>query len=114
MFGNCAFYTVYDGSTTLICRFISGRNLPRYAVLIKACEMLAERAASGAEPGEPITNSEPERFCPKCGRPFISGTKMCPFCRSKKEVYKKLWGLTKGLRLMLMFPLVVAVFFRRV
>jgi len=35
---------------------------------------------------------------------------MCPFCRSKKEVYKKLWGLTKGLRLMLMFPMVVAAF----
>lgn len=110
MYGNCAFYTVYDGSTTLICRFISGRNLPRYSVLIKACGMLAERAAKHEAPGEPVTNSEPERFCPKCGRPFIHGTKMCPFCRSKKEVYKKLWGLTKGLRLMLMFPLVVAVF----
>ncbi|MGM9652202.1 MAG: ATP-binding cassette domain-containing protein [Eubacteriales bacterium] len=110
MYGNCAFYTVYDGSTTMICRFISGRNLPRYSVLIKACEMLAERAAKHEKPGEPITNSEPERFCPKCGRPFIKGTMMCPFCRSKKEVYKKLWGLTKGLRLMLMFPLVVAVF----
>ncbi len=110
MYGNCAFYTVYDGSVTLICRFISGRNLPRYTVLVKACELLAERAAAGAHPGEPLTNSEPERFCPKCGRPFIKGTKMCPFCRSKKEVYKKLWGLTKGLRLMLMFPLLVAVF----
>jgi len=110
MFGNCAFYAVYDGSATLICRFISGRNLPRYSVMIKACQLLADRAKEGAAPGEPLTNSEPERFCPKCGRPFISGTKMCPFCRSKKEVYKKLWGLTKGLRLMLMFPLLVAVF----
>ncbi|MBQ4044801.1 MAG: ABC transporter ATP-binding protein, partial [Clostridia bacterium] len=110
MYGNCAFYAVYDGSATLICRFISGRNLPRYSVMIKACQLLADRAKEGAAPGEPLTNSEPERFCPKCGRPFISGTKMCPFCRSKKEVYKKLWGLTKGLRLMLMFPLLVAVF----
>ncbi len=110
MYGNCSFYAVYDGSSTLICRFISGRNLPRYTVLVKACSLLAERAAAGAHPGEPLTNSEPERFCSKCGRPFISGTKMCPFCRSKKEVYLKLWGLTKGLRLMLMFPLLVAVF----
>jgi len=110
MYGNCAFYGVVDGSTTMICRFISGRNLPRYSVLVKACELLAERAAAGERPGDPLTNSEPERFCPKCGRPFIHGTMMCPFCRSKKEVYKKLWGLTKGLRLMLMFPLLVAVF----
>jgi len=49
-------------------------------------------------------------ICPKCGRPFVRGTMMCPFCRSKKEVYKKLWGLTKGLRLMLLFPLIVAAF----
>ena len=110
MYGNCAFYAVYDGSATLVCRFISGRNLPRYSVMIKACQILADRARENADPGAPLTNSEPERFCPKCGRPFISGTKMCPFCRSKKEVYKKLWGLTKGLRLMLMFPLLVAVF----
>lgn len=110
MYGNCAFYTVYDGSTTLICRFISGRNLPRYTLLVNACTLLAERAAAKEAPGEPLTNNEPERFCPKCGRPFVRGTSLCPFCRSKKEVYLKLWGLTKGLRLMLMFPLIVAAF----
>ncbi len=110
MYGNCAFYTVYDGSTTLICRFISGRNLPRYTLLVNACTLLAERAVAKEAPGEPLTNGEPEKFCPKCGRPFVRGTSLCPFCRSKKEVYLKLWGLTKGLRLMLMFPLIVAVF----
>lgn len=110
MYGNCAFFAVYDGSATLVCRFISGRNLARYSVMIKACELLAERAAAGEKPGAPLTNSEEERFCPKCGRPFIRGTMMCPFCQDKKEVYRKLWGLTKGLRLMLFFPLIVAVF----
>lgn len=110
LYGNCTFLTVYDGSPTVICRFISGRNLPRYSVLVKACDLLAQRAAAGEKPGDPLTNGEPERFCPKCGRPFVRGTMMCPFCRSKKEVYKKLWGLTKGLRLMLLFPLIVAAF----
>ena len=110
LYGNCAFYAEVDGITTLVCRFLSGRNLPRYSVLVHACEDLAKKRREQKAPGEPVTNDDPERFCPKCGRPFIHGTKLCPFCRNTKEVYKKLWGLTKGLRLMLSFPLFVSVF----
>ena len=110
LYGNCAFYAEVDGITTLVCRFLSGRNLPRYSVLVHACEDLAKTRREQKAPGEPVTNDDPERFCPTCGRPFIHGTKLCPFCRNTKEVYKKLWGLTKGLRLMLFFPLFVSVF----
>ena len=110
LYGNCCFYAVIDGVTTLICRFLSGRNLPRYAVLINACEDLAEKLRAKKEAGEPVTNDTPERFCPKCGRPFIHGTVICPFCRDTKEVYMKLWGLTRGLRFMLFFPLLVSFF----
>ncbi|MBO5127327.1 MAG: ABC transporter ATP-binding protein [Clostridia bacterium] len=108
LYGNCAFYAVIDGTTTLICRFLSGRNLPRYSVLVQVCEDLAEKCRQKANPGEPVVNNEAERFCPTCGRPFIAGSKICPFCRNTKEVYMKLWGLTKGLRLMLFFPLIVS------
>lgn len=108
LYGNCAFYAVIDGTTTLICRFLSGRNLPRYSVLVQTCEVLAEKCRKAADPGEPVVNNEAERFCPTCGRPFIAGSKICPFCRNTKEVYMKLWGLTKGLRLMLFFPLLVS------
>ncbi len=110
LYGNCAFYACIDGITTLICRFLSGRNLSRYSVLVNACEALAEKLRNKEEPGEPVTNDERERFCPKCNRPFVYGTTVCPFCRDTKEVYRKLWGLTRGLRLMLFFPLFVSVF----
>ncbi len=109
LYGNCGFYAVVDGVTTLICRFMSGKNLPRYSVMVHACEDLAEKLRAGEAAGEPVVNNEEERFCPKCGRPFISGTHMCPFCRDKKDIYKKLWGLTKGLRLMMFFPLLVSL-----
>ncbi|MBE6598040.1 MAG: ABC transporter ATP-binding protein [Ruminococcaceae bacterium] len=109
LYGNCAFYAVIDGSTTLVCRFISGKNLPRYSVMVHACEELAEKLRAKKAPGDPVVNHEDERFCQKCGRPFISGTSICPFCRDKKETYRKLWGLTKGLRFMMFFPLIVSV-----
>ena len=104
MYGSCGFYAKVDGHSTLLCRFISGRNLPRYSVIVKACEILTETGDT-----TPVTNNEPERFCPKCGRPFMPRTTICPFCRSKKEIYSKLWGMTKGLRLMMMFPLLAAM-----
>ena len=109
LYGNCAFYGVVDGTTTLICQFLSGRNLPRSSVLVQACEDLAKKRRESRAPGDPVVNNEHERFCPKCGRPFIPGTNICPFCRNSKEVYMKLWGLTRGLRWMLFFPLFVSV-----
>jgi len=105
MYGSCGFYANFGGTAKLICRFISGRNLARYAVIIKACKILTETGSD-----EPVTDSTPERFCPKCGRPFIAHTSICPFCLNKSEVYKKLWAMTKGLRLMIFFPFIVSAF----
>ncbi len=104
LYGNSEFLAVVDGTTVPVCRFLSGRHLARYSVISFACLELAERARKRADPGEPVVNDEKERFCPDCGRPFIRGTTICPFCRNSKEVYRKLWGLTKGLRLLLLFP----------
>ncbi len=106
MYGSCGFYGDFGEGVTLICQFVSGRHLPRYAVIVKACEILAEDSSKD----EPIENSERERFCPKCGRPFVRGTTICPYCLDHMEVYKKVFALTKGLRLMMCFPFVVAVF----
>ncbi|MCL2773121.1 MAG: ATP-binding cassette domain-containing protein [Oscillospiraceae bacterium] len=103
MYGSGGFYAKINGNTTLICQFIVGRNLPRYAVMVKACEILNE---TGDE--TPLVNSSPERFCPKCGRPYLHGSQICPFCMKKFDVYMKLWAMTKGLRLAMFFPFIVA------
>lgn len=104
MYGNCGFYAKENGDTKLLCRFGSGRDLPRYTVMIKACELLAS-----GNSGDIVTSNEAERFCPVCNRPYVKHTTICPFCRDKKDVYKKLWGMTKGLRLMLFFPVLAAL-----
>lgn len=106
MYGSCGFYADFGRGTELICQFVSGRHLPRYSVIVKACEILAEENASD----EPITNSEKERFCPKCNRPYIKRTNICPYCLDTMEIYKKIFAMTKGLRLMMCFPFIVAIF----
>lgn len=118
MYGSCGFYANIDaeadplntekhpgGRQVLVCQFVSGRNLPRYSVIVRACELLAKDDKS-----EIIENDSPERFCPKCNRPFVSNTQICPYCLDKKEVYVKLWAMTKGLRLMMCVPFLVAAF----
>lgn len=101
MLGVCAFYAKVDGISTMLCQFISGRNLARYSVIVAACERIAEGNYNL------VTSDEPESYCPKCGRPFVKNTKICPFCQSKREVYKKLFAMTRGLRFMMLFPLIV-------
>ena len=103
-YGSCGFYAKINGNSELLCLFISGRNLPRYSVIVQACEMLVK-----GDNKEALTSNEPERFCPKCNRPYVVHTKICPFCQSKKEIYLKLWAMTKGLRLMMLFPLITAI-----
>jgi ATP-binding cassette subfamily B protein len=71
--------------------------------MVKACEILNE---TGSE--EILVNDTPEKFCAQCGRPYLHGSAICPFCLKKSEVYKKMWAMTKGLRLMVAFPFIVA------
>lgn len=104
LYGSCGFFAKIDGVSTLLCRFVTARHMPRYTAIVKACELLAERASK-----DPITNNEPEKFCPKCQRPYIANTHFCPFCQDKSVIYKKLWAMTKGLRLMMLFPLFAAM-----
>jgi ATP-binding cassette subfamily B protein len=103
MYGSGGFYAKINGVTTLLCQFVIGRNLPRYAVMVKACEVLSE---TGRE--ESLVNNTPETYCGKCGRPYLYGSEICPFCVNKLEVYGKLWAMTKGLRFSMFFPFIVA------
>ncbi|MBO5649509.1 MAG: ABC transporter ATP-binding protein [Clostridia bacterium] len=105
MYGSCGFYADIDGHTLLLCQFVSGRNLPRYTVICKACEILNETNDT-----TPVEDSTPERFCPKCNRPYISNSTVCPNCLDKKDTYKKLFAMTKGLRLMMCIPFIVYLF----
>ncbi len=104
LYGCCAFFAKVDGVTHRLCRFISGRNLSRYSVMVHACEAIA-----AGDTERVFSSDEPERYCDKCGRPFIANTHICPHCQSKREVYRKLLGMTKGLRLMMLVPLITAL-----
>jgi len=108
MLGSSAFLLQENGCTKRVCTFLSGRYLSQYTVLMRGCRIIVEAIKEGKEVGEPLINNEPENFCPKCGDPMPRGIRNCPRCREKGSAIKKLWGLTRGMRLMLSFPIFVS------
>lgn len=102
MLGVCGFYAKKNGAAVRLCRFISGRNLARYSAMVTACDRLCRGDY------KTLVSREPEKYCETCGRPFVAHTRICPFCQSKREIYKKLFAMTRGLRLMMLFPLFTA------
>ncbi len=104
MYGNCGFYVRTNGTSRLVCQFVAGRHLARYSVLVRACEILAEQHSK-----TPIENDLPERFCPKCGHPYVHNTTICPNCLDKGVIYRRLWALTKGFRFALCMPFLMNI-----
>ena len=81
LYGCGAFFAKVNGNTTRLCRFISGRNLTRYSIMVEACNRIVE-----GDTVNTVVSDAPERYCPKCGRPFIVNTHICPYCQSKREL----------------------------
>lgn len=86
-----------------VCLFTS-RISPRFFAILPTLDALA----AGKHPAEE-ENHDPELCCPQCGRPFVPHTENCRFCTASKKNYRALFEATKGLRLILCFPLVVAL-----
>ncbi len=103
LYGCGGFYARLDGNIMLLCLFSNGKSLVRYTVLSHACNMVCEGRVDNLP-----TSDEPERYCPKCGKPFIRNTRICPYCRDNTKIYKTLWQMTKGMRLWIMAPLLTA------
>lgn len=41
----------------------------------------------------PEGEAEREYKCPKCHRPYINGSSVCPHCADKKQLFKRVWKL---------------------
>lgn len=85
---------VIGGEERLLVRF-SMRHMARFSYIARGVE--AVRAGE-----EPVVSRESEKICPTCGKP-LPGTKTCPNCSSKGDIFRKIWFIGKpyALRLFL-------------
>lgn len=89
-----------EGEERLLARF-SMRHMARFSYIARGVE--AMRAGE-----EAVVSRESEKICPTCGKP-LPGTKTCPNCSSKGEIFRKIWFIGKpyALRLFLISVLMV-------
>ena len=78
-----------NGENALIARF-SRRHLERFAELARAIR-IKNTTGNWLDPH----NDDGETMCLKCGRPLVSGSKVCPLCADKSSIFKRFYTLSK-------------------
>ncbi len=101
-FGIAALLAKRDGVTVEICLFSLGRYEARFISLLEPLERLSHHHLPDGE-----ENRDPEVVCPRCGLPYPPGTTLCRFCTRGKRNWRCLLDATRGLRLLLLVPLLV-------
>ena len=91
-----------EGHQHELCLCSRGVNVPRFFMLLEPLTRLAAGEEAETE------NHEPEHACQHCGRAYAHGTQVCLHCSRDARNYRALWDATKGFRLLLLFPLLVA------
>ena len=86
-----------------VCVFTS-RLAPRFFAILPTLTALATKKAPPEE-----ENHDPEVICPRCHRPYMPHTEQCRFCSSVKKNYRTLFDATRGIRAVLLFPLLVSL-----
>lgn len=100
--GVTALMAKHRGHVTELCLFSAGAVEARFAPLLEPLERLSHGRTPDKE-----ENHDPEVVCPTCGHPYLPGTSLCRFCTKSTRNWRRLWEATKGLRLYLLFPIVV-------
>ena len=87
----CVFaeYTLKSKESGVLCR-ADMRYSDYYAAVLKQMNrsLQGNRISYAYE-------AEIERVCPKCGRPYPSGTTVCEHCTPKRNYISRLWALAK-------------------
>jgi len=88
MIGNGHLEGCFGGEAKIIGRFTM-THLPRYMFIARILNQLSE----GKQPK--VITTDDENRCPKCGRIFREGTKVCYACTNKVVILKRLWDIAK-------------------
>jgi ATP-binding cassette subfamily B protein len=86
--GSGAIEGSFNEEERVIVRF-SMTHLPRYTLIARVLEDISK-----SEMPKVISDNN-ENNCPKCGRPYAEGTKVCHHCTNKKVIFRRFLALIK-------------------
>lgn len=84
----------------IILRF-SMAHVPRYTFIASILSTLSK----GEIPK--VISDDKENKCPKCGRVYAKGSKVCHHCMNKKVVAKRFWSLIKPYKILMLFTIIL-------
>jgi len=99
--GNGMLEGVVDGEVMPLVRY-SMKHVPRYTYIAKILNSFSKGESSK------IKSLEDEDICPRCGRNFLTGTKICTNCSNRIAAMKRLFSVAKPY--WYMYLIVVATF----
>ncbi len=110
-------FITFNSKTTLYGGYIYGITKNKEELVICSCTNKYFSRLANIALGLSIylkenffpTSDENEPYCPKCGRVYPYGLNHCMYCRSKKENIKRVWGFTKGFRLLLILQYLITL-----
>lgn len=100
--GNAVLEAEQYGSKRFIVRLTMG-HAARYAYIAQILNYISTNSKIR------IYNDEPEPTCPTCGGPTLRGTRTCPKCMNKADVFKRLLGVSKVYWKSLMLALFILI-----
>ncbi len=80
-----------DGTRRCIVRFSMN-----YIEKFNSLTEITNDLISGTEPI--IKEEDPEKVCPRCGRPLVRDAKTCRHCSDKMSIIKRIWQISKPCR----------------
>ncbi len=98
--GNGMLEAMINGSERIILRFTM-KHATRYLYVAKILESLAKK-----EKPKQISDDD-ENYCPKCGKMYLRGSKICHNCINKKVVIKRLMSIIKPYSFRILFALMI-------
>lgn len=98
MVGNGVIEAKVNGEDKLVVRF-SMSHVPRYSYIASILSKLSK----GEQPK--IISDNDEDKCPKCGRVYVKGSKVCRHCINKRAVFKRFLSIINPYKI----PLVVSM-----
>jgi len=90
-----------DGETKILCRS-DMRDKDAYAAIVKELNRFKTSGEISEKYEESLSTA-----CPKCGRPYRPGSKICDHCVKKSGYLKRVWDLAKPWRIYIYISVVL-------
>ena len=99
--GEVALECLVDGKLTILCRGDLSHS-SEYATIAKRINHFIDTGLF-----DPEYDKNYNRYCPKCGRKYRAGSKICMHCVDKKHIFSRMWEIASPYKWHLLLSIIL-------